>query len=141
MHKWIMRCPGSIDYDAPARCGPVTPYGDTDPGQHWLKYGLLPDGPQASPETMFTPNYRGSVIFTNFTGSAQAIILYNKVEKYTFKITATSLPPRGQWVNPSSMLQQGLWCKISTEDKWQPLWNIHEASNLKWLSLITRIRR
>ena len=34
---------------------------------------------------------------SNFTASAQTIILYNKLKNYTFKIAAPS--PRGQWVN------------------------------------------
>ena len=34
---------------------------------------------------------------SNFPVSAQATILYNMFQNYTFKITATS--PRGQWVN------------------------------------------
>ena len=39
---------------------------------------------------------------SNLTVSAQATILYNEFENYTFKITAIS--PRGQWVKSVSQL-------------------------------------
>ena len=39
---------------------------------------------------------------SNYTVSAQAPILYNKFENYTFKISATS--PKGQWVKANETL-------------------------------------
>ena len=35
-------------------CGLVTPYSDIDLGQHWLRYGLLPEGTKPLPEPILT---------------------------------------------------------------------------------------
>ena len=84
MYKCIMRCPGSIDYDALARRGLVTPRDDTDPAQYWLRYGMLPE-----PIFTSTREVLWYLPESNFTGGAQATILYNEFVNYTFKITAT----------------------------------------------------
>ena len=39
-------------------CGLVTPNGDKNLGQHWPRYGLLPDGTKPLPEPMLTYHQR-----------------------------------------------------------------------------------
>ena len=55
-------------------CGPVTPYGDINLGQHWHSgNGLLPDGTKPLPEPMLTFHQRYGVLWhssdSNFTRS------------------------------------------------------------------------
>ena len=68
----------------------------------WVNFGsgnsLLPDGtkPLPEPSWLLINEVLGHSHEINFT-SAQATILYNEFEDYTFKIIATS--SRGQWLN------------------------------------------
>ena len=53
---------------------------------------------------------------SHFTVGAQASILYNKFENYTFKNSATSL--RDQWVNNKPALLESKMTKIYVKDDW-----------------------
>ena len=79
-------------------CGLVMPWIEVSNGSG---NGLVPSGTKPSPEPMLNSHLWGSMTFTihNFAVSAQATILCDKFENYTFKLVASL--PSGQWVNSS----------------------------------------
>ena len=78
-------------------CGLVTPYGGTDPGQHWLRYWHVAWRHQAISWTNVDwlsvqwYSYKG-----NFTRDASTINHWNPFQNYIYKISLKF--PRGQWV-------------------------------------------
>ena len=69
--------------------------------KHGIRFGcnwITADGIKPQPHQALRHSPR-----SNFKTSAQATILYNKFENYTFKLTATS--PGDQWINFDMVLK------------------------------------
>ena len=100
----------------------VTPYGDSDMGQHCLKYWLVTRRHQAITQTNvdFSPvSFLWCSTWSDFTASAPSPILYNEFQNITFWFTATS--PRGQWLNFTfrSERMKAHWLMLKEAPRWQ----------------------